>query len=147
MLYIFSRIRIRNCMVPYCPKILKILTLMTLTRKTKQCKLTMLWIKVWKNSHFLTCVKLEVGSGSVKASKMEGGSRLSSRRCRSTRITGFYPMKNGLEYEPPEWQRLSDHIRYYESNWRFTPCASSSKNNVSPPTNSRSKWFSSSNLC
>jgi hypothetical protein len=24
-------------------------------------------------------------------------------------ITGFYRMKNGPEYEPPEWQKLSDH--------------------------------------
>ncbi len=41
------------------------MTLMTLTRKIKQSKLALLWLKVKQNSWFFpSCVKLEQGSGS-----------------------------------------------------------------------------------
>ncbi len=45
-------------------KILKIITPMMLSRKIKQCKLVLLWIKVKTKSDFPTCAKVVVVSGS-----------------------------------------------------------------------------------
>ncbi len=94
-------------------------------------KVALLWINYLQNSFFPTCVKLELGSGSGSASKwkVRSGSGSASRRCRSTSLdfTPWKIVRSGKNCQITE--------RYYESNWRFTPCASSSKNNVSPPTN------------
>ncbi len=142
------RIRAKISWIPNTAKMLKILTLMTLTRKIKQCKVALL--KLLKKFLFSNMCKTWVRIRIRIWISIKMKSQIRIRICIKTmpiHITGFYRMKNGSEYEPPEWQKLSDRRRYYESNWRFTHCANSSKNNVSPPTNSRSKSFSSSNLC
>ncbi len=96
---------------------LKILTLLTLTRKIKQCKVALLWIKLF-----------------------------ASRSASRSRSLDFN-QENGPEYEPRSGKNCQITERYYESNWRFTLCANISKNKVSHPNNSRSKSFSSSTLC
>ncbi len=83
------------------------MTPMTLTRKIKQCKLALLWIKEKKNYDFPTCVKLEVGRSLIRIRiwiwiKMESGKCLKFIQ-KKTKIISLVLLENShSEHRDPD---------------------------------------------